>query len=101
MVLFAAGRPLKCDDKELCETWVGLVETAAEEATKALEAERSNLSGAEYAAAYADIYGVLSEAIEVKIKLGNPTLEIPEFPTDARTIEKAYELRRKRQAMDK
>lgn len=89
---FRVGIFATCDaedfDPELCETALDLAVVGAEEAMEALEAERSNLSGADYNEVFEAVYGTYTEAKERKFKLENPGAPYPDVNLSRQDIER-------------
>lgn len=89
---FHIGKPNNCTDGSSCETWIGVMKELTNEANKALEAERSNLSGPDYQDAYSVIMGATVEAKEMELVLNNPDLDLPTVNFTNESIEKLREI---------
>ena len=85
-----------CDDEEVdeevCETALELAIVGAEEAMKALEAERSDLSGSDFNNAYQAIYGTYMEAKNRQFSRENPGMSLPKYDFDQDDIQRIREL---------
>lgn len=76
------------DQKSNCKTALELAIAGTEEAMKALEAERTNLSASDFNAAYQAINGTYLEARVRKFELENPGLLFPDIQLSQKDLEK-------------